>query len=128
MTTPDPAAAGPITGLDFTRYFVKDMERALAFYRDTLGMTVTTAFAADFVEFTLADGSTFALDKQETWLEGNSASFGVADIRTAVARYRERGVEFLYAGEIFESPVCSFAFARDSEGNTFMLHQRKRAG
>jgi hypothetical protein len=94
-------------------------------FRDTLGLPLTTEFGADFVEFTLADGTTFALDKQEPWLEGNGVSFGVAEIRSAVDLYKERGVRFRYGGEIVESPVCFFAFAEDSEGNGFMLHQRK---
>jgi predicted enzyme related to lactoylglutathione lyase len=115
----------PIHGIDFTRYFVKDLERAISFYRDTLGLLLTQSFGSEFAEFTLADGTTFALDVQETWLEGNSISFGVSDIRSAVDLYKGRGVEFRYDGEVFESPVCFFAFALDSESNTFMLHQRK---
>ncbi|HEX3549725.1 MAG TPA: VOC family protein [Candidatus Elarobacter sp.] len=114
-----------IVGIDFTRYFVKDMERATRFYRDTIGLPLTKTFGPDFVEFTLADGTTFALDLQEPWLESSGVSFAVDDIRAAVEVYKERGVEFRYGGEVLESPVCFFAFAADTEGNTFMLHQRK---
>ena len=124
MTTQQ-TTVSPINGIDFTRYFVKDLERAISFYRDTLGLAVMKSFGSDFAEFTFADGTTFALDKQETWLEGNGVSFGVCDIRFAVDLYKERGVKFRYDGEVFESPVCFFTFAGDSEGNTFMLHQRK---
>jgi len=121
----EPAARSPITGIDFTRYFVKDLQRAIAFYRDTLGFAELKIFGPDFAEFTFADGTTFALDEQPEWVEGNGVSFAVSDIAAAIALFEQRGVEFRYGGAVMESPVCRFAFARDSEGNTFMLHQRK---
>ncbi len=117
--------ASPINGIDFTTYLVKNLERAISFYRDTLGLTVTKSFGSDFAEFTFADGTTLALDKQEGWLEGNVVNFGVSDIRFAVDLYKERGVKFHNDGEVFETAVCFVALARDSEGNSFMLHQRK---
>jgi predicted enzyme related to lactoylglutathione lyase len=42
-----------------------------------------------------------------------------------VAELRGRGVAFQADGEIEETPVCFMAFATDSEGNGFILHQRK---
>ncbi len=122
--TSERANPSPINGIDFIIYLAKDVERAILFYRETLGLTLTQTFSPEFSEFTLADGTTFALDK-EGWLNTNVVSFGVSDIRAAVDLYKKRGVAFLADGEILESPVCFFAFAKDSEGNTFQLHQRK---
>ena len=49
--------------------------------------------------------------------------FAVPDIQQAVEYYRGRGVE-IEGPE--ESPVCHMAFGEDSEGNNFILHQRKQ--
>ncbi len=130
MTTQQTTASA-INGIDVTMYLVKDMKRAISFYRDTLGLAVTKSFGPDsadgpeYAEFTFSDGTTFGLYKQEMWFEGNGVTFGVSDIRVAVDLYKERGVKFRDDGDVFETPVCFIAFGRDSEENTFMLHQRK---
>jgi len=120
-----------INGIDLTMYLVKDMKRAISFYRDTLGFGAMESFGPDsadgpeYAEFTFSDGTTFGLYKQETWFQGNGVTFGVSDIKVAVDLYKERGVKFRDDGDVFETPVCFIAFARDTEENTFMLHQRR---
>jgi catechol 2,3-dioxygenase-like lactoylglutathione lyase family enzyme len=66
MITQQPTTS-VINGIDVTMYLVKDMERAISFYRDTLGLAVTKSFGPAYSEFTLSDGTTFGLFKQETW-------------------------------------------------------------
>ena len=46
-------------------------------------------------------------------------------MKAAVAELRDRGVVFNDDGEIEETLVCYMAFGNDSEGNGFILHQRK---
>ncbi len=108
-------------------YFVKDLSRASAFYRDVLGLTPTKEYPGIAVEFTLNDGATFCLYKRRNrlWHAGDGVLFAVSDLRTALEQYRSRGVKFEDDGEIEETEVCFVAFARDSEGNRFGLHQRK---
>lgn len=54
--------------------------------------------------------------------------FAVDDAKAAVELYRSRGVEFMGEGDEFvdETPICFMAFGKDSEGNSFIIHQRKR--
>ncbi len=123
--------ASAINGIDVTMYLVKDMKRAISFYRDTLGFGAMRSFGPDsadgpeYAEFTFSDGTTFGLYNQGKWFEGNGVTFGVSDIRAAVDLYKERGVKFRDDGDVFETPVCFIAFGLDSEENRFMLHQRK---
>ncbi len=123
MTT-DSAA---IRGIDITTYLIKDYDRAIAFWRDTMGLTIAMEYGGMGAEFELADGATFGLWKMDdgSWHPNNSVLFSVADVHAAVARYKERGVHFEGDGHIEETPGCFMAFAKDSEGNGFMLHQRK---
>ena len=112
-----------IKGLDLTAYLVKDPARAIAFYRDVLGMTPTEIDdQGRGAEFTLADGSTFGVWKPDDAATGGAVMFAVDDIKAALERLRERG---LALSEPMESPVCFMAFAQDPEGNPIIIHQRK---
>jgi catechol 2,3-dioxygenase-like lactoylglutathione lyase family enzyme len=51
-----------ITGLDYAGFLVADPQRAIAFYRDVLGLHPTDIDEGGRgAEFTLADGSTFGV-------------------------------------------------------------------
>jgi predicted enzyme related to lactoylglutathione lyase len=77
-------------------------------------------------EFELPDGSTFGLWKlDETeggWTQGNGIMFAVDDIEAAVSHFQSKNVVFFHREE---TPVCHMALASDTEGNTFVVHQRK---
>ncbi len=113
-----------ITGIDISTFLVKDPDRATKFWRDTMGLNATQVWDGRGAEFELPDGSTFGLWKMDdgSWSPGSSIMFAVPDIKRAVEYYRSRGVEI---SESEETPVCHMAFAEDSEGNHFILHQRK---
>jgi predicted enzyme related to lactoylglutathione lyase len=111
-----------IKGIDLTAYLVKDPQRAIAFYRDVMGMTPTAVDdQGRGAEFTLPDGSTFGVWKPEEESTGGAIMFAVDDAKAAVERYRSRGLQ---VSDVTESPVCRMAFASDPEGNTIIIHQR----
>jgi len=114
-----------ITGIDISTYLVKDPDRAVAFWRDKMGLNVTHLFEGRGAEFELPDGSAFGLWKMDdgSWSPGNGIMFAVSDIQQAIDYYRGRGVK-IEGPE--ESPVCHMAFGEDTEGNNFILHQRKQ--
>jgi catechol 2,3-dioxygenase-like lactoylglutathione lyase family enzyme len=116
-----------ISGIDVVMYFVKDLDRARSFYRGKLGLRMTMPYGDDGEEYTLDDGSTFGVYRRPdgVWFHGGGVTFGVRDIRRAVENLLTQGVEIANNGEILEMPACYLAFAEDSEGNSFMLHQRK---
>ncbi len=115
-----------ITGIDVHTYMVKDLSRAIAFYRDVLQLPLTTTGKYG-AEFELPDGSAFELwnpaEADWPWERGNGVMFAVADAREAVAELRSRGVTI---GDPKDDHVCFMAIGEDSEGNQLVIHQRKR--
>ena len=115
----------PIVGVDTTAYLVKDVERAKKFYRDVMGLPLTSEFGGQGAEFVMSDNTAFSLWKMDdgSWTQGNGVMFAVDDFEAAVDQYRKAGVKI--APETEDTPVCKMAFAEDSEGNTFIIHFRK---
>jgi len=116
-----------IRGVDATMYLVQDVDRARKFYTDLLGFGPTLEFLPLGVEWTFPTGETFGVIKPPTapWEKSGGVHFGVEDIKAAVAECQERGIEFEDEAKIYETPGCFLAFALDSEGNGFILHQLK---
>jgi predicted enzyme related to lactoylglutathione lyase len=110
---------------DFVSVPVQDMERAKAFYSETLGLTPTSPDAG-FPEFDLGNVSLYLIDP--TKVGGEFAphvsyiALRVPNVHEARASLEEAGVVF--EGDIRETPVCHMAFFKDSEGNALMLHRR----
>lgn len=104
---------------------VKDIHRAVAFFRDTLGMT--HLFTAGKLAFFDCAGTRLMLDAlEEAQRSGHSIFyFMVPDIHAATATLRDRGVEF--TGEphkIFTHPDGTeewMSFFADPDGNTLAL-------
>lgn len=119
------AGATKIKGMDASYYTVKDLKRATKFYNDLLKMTPTLTFGENVTEYTFPNGETFGLYQTEDWTPHGGVLFAVDDIQSAVAEHKARGVKFDGDGHIENTPVCFMAFGEDSEGNNFILHQRK---
>jgi predicted enzyme related to lactoylglutathione lyase len=115
-----------ITGIDATYYLTKDHGRATAFYRDTLGLPVSADMPDVFTEFEFPGGEAFGLYHSAEFEVSNGVMFAVPDIDAAVAALKAKGVKFGGDGEITDTPVCKMAFGEDTEGNGFILHQRKQ--
>jgi predicted enzyme related to lactoylglutathione lyase len=114
---------GPIKGIDLFAYFTNDPARSIAFYRDVMGMTPTEVDdEGRGAEFTLGDGTTFGVWKPDEAASGACVMLAVDDIAAAVADLRARG---LAISDSDGTPVCHMAFAKDPDGNTLIVHQRK---
>lgn len=122
------AGATKVKGVDAAYYFVKDLDRATRFYSDLLGFEPTLTVPGMVAEWTFAGDETFGIYKPsdgDDWHSGHGMLFAVEDINSAVADYKKRGVKFDDEGKVEESPACFMAFAEDTEGNRFIVHQRK---
>ncbi len=116
-----------ITGLDVSGYMVKDARRAIAFYRDVLGLEPSRLYPEDRgAEYDLPDGSTFCLwgggGKVMPFQPSNGILFAVDDLDAAVASVKNRGIQVLMESE---TPNCRMAMIHDTEGNCVFLHKRK---
>ena len=122
------ATAIKITGMDLSGYMVKDAPRAIAFYRDVLGLEPVQVYPDDRgAEYELPDGTTFGL-----WGGGgfvmpfqpsNGILFAVDDFDAAVEALKGRGIPIVMQ---HETPVCYMAMIQDPEGNSVTLHKRKQ--
>ena len=114
-----------IKGMAFVAYSVNDVPRAVAFYRDIVGLKQAGLASDYWVEFDAGD-TTFGIGRGEGLgiAPGSafSAAFEVDDLTQARERLVKHGVKVT---EIQEGPVCSSCFATDPDGNRFALHQRK---
>lgn len=111
-----------LSGIDAVWLPVADMDRAVAFYRDTLGLEVLE-HDGDWSEVTAGD-QRIGLNASESPAGDGGAviAFGVeGDIADAVKTLEADGVEF--AGGLSEHPWGSIAPFKDSEGNDLQLYQ-----
>jgi catechol 2,3-dioxygenase-like lactoylglutathione lyase family enzyme len=108
--------------VDFISVPTRDVERAIAFYRDVLGLEVRerSPGEAEASNVTLsfwnpeADGEEFAPNVAGVALR-------VADVEAPCAAFAEAGGEVV---GIVDSGVCHMGFCKDPDGNTLILHRR----
>jgi catechol 2,3-dioxygenase-like lactoylglutathione lyase family enzyme len=112
--------------VDFVSVPVRDMERSVAWYRDTLGLPQTGE--GGFPEFKLGDNAfLYLVDPKAIGGEfeaphTSGIALRVADVAEARAELEAKGVEF--AGETYDTGVCHMAIFGDPDGNALMLHRR----
>ena len=113
--------------MDLSGYMVKDAARAIAFYRDVLGLEPVMVYPDNRgAEYEFADGTTFGL-----WGGGglvmpfqpsNGILFAVDDFDAAVSAVKARGLPVHMERD---TPVCRMVMISDTEGNSVTLHKRK---
>lgn len=116
-----------ISGMDLSGYMVQDAPRAIAFYREVLGMEPVRYYPDDRgAEYDLADGTTFGLwgggGKVMPFQPSNGILFSVDDFDAAVAAVKRRGVRIVFENELAS---CSMVAFPDTEGNLVFIHRRK---
>ncbi len=110
--------------LAFVMYPVRDMQKALAFYRDTIGLTPSGLASDVWTEFDIA-GATFGIGAfPQVGAPGSAGSLAleIDDLAAMRERLLASGIE---VSEPFETPICWIAQLHDLDGNTITLHQRK---
>lgn len=118
----EPTQAAPLVeGLDHVFYWVADMDRAVEFYRDVLGLRLVRRDGGAWAEFD-AGATRFALHgaaEGRTAPSGGTASFRVRDLDAAKILLAERGVALDHEGEV--EGYARFASFLDPDGNTVQV-------
>ena len=116
-----------VTGVDFIGIPTRDLETAVRFYGETLGLPCS-AFRPDrhHAEFETGNLTLNIMHAENMGLEHhavqNAVALHVPDVAVARAELEGRGVRF--AGDTFDTGVCHMAFFADPDGNALMLHHR----
>jgi catechol 2,3-dioxygenase-like lactoylglutathione lyase family enzyme len=120
-----------INGTDFICVGTSDIDRAVAFYGETLGIPELkrwgrmpgVEFETGSLTIAVMQSDAFGLDfKPHT----HPIAFHVDDFEAAKEELRSRGVEF--EGETLDSGVCLQAFFLDPDGNALAIHHRYAEG
>jgi predicted enzyme related to lactoylglutathione lyase len=113
--------------IDFVVHDVSDLHRAVAFYRDTLGLKLD--FLKEewgWAEFDIRPVSLALNQPSEgppTPGSGAVIALAVDDVKAAVEELRGKGVAIVQ--ESVETGVCFMAVIADPDGNRLWLHKRK---
>ena len=112
--------------IDFISVPTRDTERAVAWYRDVLGLPVSEVTPGE-VEASNVTLSFWEPEREGLAFAPNEAGVAlrVADVAAARAELEAKGVEFI--AETWDSGVCHFAAFRDPDGNVLILHRRYAA-
>jgi catechol 2,3-dioxygenase-like lactoylglutathione lyase family enzyme len=111
--------------VDFITIPTRDAERARAWYRDTLGLSVDPNNPGELTagQVTL---SFWEPEKEGIDFQPSIGGFAVrvSDVEAARAELEAKGVEFAGAGD---SGVCHMAVCLDPDKNAVILHRRYKA-
>jgi predicted enzyme related to lactoylglutathione lyase len=120
-----------VTGVDFVSIPTRDLERAMGFYENVLGLPRSTLWQRDGQEPVGAEYETgtvtlalIACERLGIEFQPNRVPIAlrVDDVEAARAELEARGVSF--KGETLDSGVCHQAIFEDPDGNSLDLHHR----
>lgn len=127
MTPPDTAAKPLVTGVDFVILPTKDIDKALNFYGEVLGLERSKQWG-EMPGHELETGNlTIAVLEPDAFgmefsPNKNPIEFRVDDVPAARAQLEAQGVSFL--ADTIDSGVCHQAFFEDPDGNRLAIHHR----
>ena len=109
--------------VDFVSIATRDVTRAVAWYRDVLGLPESEVTEGE-VEASNVTLSFWEPEREQLPFVANEAGLAlrVPDVAAARAALEANGVEFV--AETWDSGVCHFAAFRDPDGNALILHRR----
>ncbi len=112
------------TGVDAIFFSVKDVPRAIAFYRELLSIAETSWEAEYGAEWILGDGTAFGVGAYSSgeYKPSGCVLFAVPDVETLAKRVPQIGGTLIEGVRDF--PNCRAQWCEDPDGNSFVLHQR----
>jgi catechol 2,3-dioxygenase-like lactoylglutathione lyase family enzyme len=106
--------------VDFVSVPTRDVERAVAWYRDALGLAPGAPGEVETPNVTL---SFWSPERDGESFQANEAGIAlrVPDVAAAVEEARAAGAKVI---GIEDTGVCHMGFVRDPDGNVLILHRR----
>ncbi len=127
MAATETAPQQIVTGVDFVAISTKDLDTAIEFYGQTLGLPMSVHLEErNYAEFVTGNLTLSVIDAEKMGMEhqvrGHEIALHVDDVQAARATLESRGVQF--RGETLDTGVCHMALLNDPDGNPLMLHHR----
>jgi predicted enzyme related to lactoylglutathione lyase len=112
---------GPLESVDHVYYWTRDMDRAVAFYGDVLGLTISSRAGNEWAEFDAGPVRLAIHGTDEAELPpSGTVVFRVADLEKARWALEQRGAVF--DGHESEVPgLARFTTLHDPDGNPIQL-------
>ncbi len=108
--------------VDFVSVPTRDVERAVAWYRDVLGLAVSEYTPAEVETPNLTLSFWLPEEQGERFVPNeNGIALRVADVARAIEEMKGAGAEVI---GIQDSGVCHMGFCKDPDGNVLILHKR----
>ena len=108
--------------VDFVSVPTRDYKRAIAWYRDVLGLPESEYSEGEIETPNLTLSFWKPEDQGEAFVPNESGiALRVADVAAAVEEVRAAGVEVM---GIDDTGVCHMGFVKDPDGNVVILHRR----
>ncbi len=113
--------------VDYVRIPVTDMEQAVHFYGELLGLERNpNSPGDDWVEYEVGNVTLVVMtphthDYEFAQLPSSTIALRVADLEAAKAKLEAAGLE---VGEIWDSGACNGVGVNDPAGNRILLHRR----
>ena len=120
-----------VTGVDFVSLPTKDLDAAMAFYGEVLGLPRSGLWQRPGkeplgAEFETGTVTISLIAAEKIGIEASPATVPIAlrvdDVKASRTELESRGVSF--KGDIIDSGVCHMANFSDPDGNALMLHHR----
>jgi predicted enzyme related to lactoylglutathione lyase len=116
-----------ITEVDFVGMPTHDLQAAVDFYGDVLGLRQSVHVPErHYAEFETDNLTVSLYDPEQMGMEHNRnpnpIALRVDDVEGSRRVLEERGVQFV--GDTLDTGVCHMAFFADPDGNALMLHRR----
>lgn len=108
-----------ITGVDFAGVPTRNLEHAVGFYGDSLGLQRSVYYPErNFAEFETGNLTLSVYNAEAMGMEHNRSPNPIAlhvdDVHQARAALEEKGVEFM--GDVLDTGVCHMAFSATPTG------------
>jgi predicted enzyme related to lactoylglutathione lyase len=121
------AATPLVTGTDFITVSTKDIDAAVKFYGEVLGLEESKRWGdMPAVEFETGNLTTAVMQSEAFGVEpranNHPIELRVEDFEAARSELESRGIEF--NGETIDSGVCFQAHFEDPDGNALAIHHR----
>jgi predicted enzyme related to lactoylglutathione lyase len=121
------AATPLVTGTDFITVSTKDIDAAVKFYGEVLGLEESKRWGdMPAVEFETGNLTIAVMQSEAFGVEpranNHPIELRVEDFEAARSELESRGVEF--NGETIDSGVCFQAHFEDPDGNALAIHHR----